>query len=243
MHYLDTHFHLDLWKSPSELISNIESQKIYTIAVTNAPSVFKLTLQLTDGLKYIRPALGYHPEVLIQRPYDLPLFKKYINQTKYIGEIGLDYSCNVDKKTQQSIFSEIISDCSNYNDKVITVHSRGAETDLIQIINKDFPNTIILHWYSGSIQQLKTAIDYGFYFSVNFQMTQTKNGKLIIKNIPLDRLLTESDGPFVKINNEANSPLFIKNTLSELAKIFNLLPDEIMKIVYNNFCKILTKNS
>lgn len=108
------------------------------------------------------------------------------------------------------------------------------------MINKDYPNAIILHWYSGSIKQLKTAINYGFYFSVNFLMTQSKNGKQIINNIPLDRLLTESDGPFANIDNKPSSPLFIKNTLFELAKIYNISQDEIMKIVYNNFYKILS---
>ena len=74
--YHDTHFHLDLWKNPKDILKKIEAKKIYTMAVTNAPSVFKLTYQLTQGLKYIRPALGYHPEVIKDRPNDFPLFKE-----------------------------------------------------------------------------------------------------------------------------------------------------------------------
>lgn len=241
MNLIDTHFHLDLWKSPASLISDIEAKKIYTIAVTNAPSVFRLTHQLTNGLKFIKPALGYHPEVINQKPNDLPLFKKYINQTKYIGEIGLDYACAVDKNIQKKTFNQIISDCSIYNNKVITIHSRRAEADVIDIININYPNTIILHWFSGSIKQLKTAINYGFYFSVNYQMTKSKSGQQIINNIPLDRLLTESDGPFVNIGSKPSSPLFIKNTLLELVKIYNISQDEIARIVYDNFYKILTR--
>lgn len=239
MNLIDTHFHLDLWKNPKSLISKIEASKIYTIAVTNAPSVFKLTLQLTEGLKYIRPALGYHPEIINQRPNDLPLIKKYITQTRYIGEVGLDYVCKVEKNAQIKTFNQIISDCSSFNDKVFTVHSRRAETDVINIINNNYSNTIILHWYSGSIQQLKIAIKFGFYFSVNYQMTKSKNGLQILKNIPLERLLTESDGPFVNIGNQSSSPLFIKNTLSELAKIYNISKEEIAKIIYDNFKRIL----
>ncbi len=239
MNFIDTHFHLDLWKNPKGLVSQIEKERIYTIAVTNAPSVYKLTLNLTEGAKYIRPALGYHPEVLNQRPNDYSLFEKYVDSTRYIGEIGLDYACTVDKNQQREIFSKVIERCSKSNNKVITIHSRRAESDCVDIIGNNYPNAIILHWYSGSIRELKKAINKGFYFSVNSQMIKSKNGQQIIKNIPLDKILTESDGPFVSIGNQPSSPLNIGNTVSELAIVLGVNEVELRSNLYRNFHDIL----
>src|SRR5690606_41972395 len=86
----DTHLHLDLFTEPKKLIEAIENQKIYTIAVTNLPQVFLNTQKLCEGLKYIRPALGYHPELAFKFSNQFDLFLELIDQTRYIGEIGLD---------------------------------------------------------------------------------------------------------------------------------------------------------
>jgi TatD DNase family protein len=239
MNLVDTHFHLDLWNDPKSLIKRIEDEKIYTIAVTNAPSVFKLTYQLTKGLKYIRPALGYHPEVIGSRPNDLSLFIKYINLTRYIGEIGLDYACNIDKALQINIFSSIIRESNRVGGKIVSIHSRKAEKDIIDIVGSGFNGDIILHWYSGNITQLKRAVDYGYYFSINYPMTQSKNGRSIIRNIPINRLLIESDGPFAYTEDESSSPLLIQRTICELSSILGVSQQNMSKLLFNNFKFIL----
>lgn len=239
MNLIDTHFHLDLWNDPKEIIKKIEAKQIYTIAVTNAPSVFKLTYQLTQELKYIRPALGYHPEVIIDRPNDIPLFKEYLNLTKYIGEVGLDYACKIDKDIQKNVFTSIIKECFDFGGKIVTIHSRRGENDVIDIIGNNFPGIIILHWYSGSIVQMKRAIKNGYYFSVNYPMTKSKTGKQIIKSIPIQRLLLESDGPFAKTGNQNSSPLLVESTLFELASIYNLSAEKLKEYIYNNFKECL----
>ncbi len=243
MNLIDTHFHLDLWDNPKEIIKLIEEKKVYTIAVTNAPSVFKLTYQLTQGLKYIRPALGYHPEVLNDRPNDLALFKEYLILTRYIGEIGLDYACKIDKGLQKKIFISIIKECFDSGGKIATIHSRRSEKDVIDIIGDNFPGTIVLHWYSGSTLQLKRAINNGYYFSVNYSMTKSNKGVQIIRNIPLQRLLIESDGPFTRIGNQISSPLLTRNTLFELARIYDISIEKVAYIVYENFKMCLTNQS
>jgi TatD DNase family protein len=239
MNLIDTHFHLDLWNDPKEILKKIEAKQIYTIAVTNAPSVFKFTYQLTLESKYIRPALGYHPEVTLDRPNDLSLFKEYLNLTKYIGEIGLDYACKINKAIQKNIFTSIIKECFDIGGKIVTIHSRRGENDVIDIIGNKFPGIIILHWYSGSSVQMKRAISNGYYFSVNYPMTKSNTGKQIIKLIPIQRLLLESDGPFAKTGNQNSSPLLVESTLFELASIYNLSAENLKECIYNNFKECL----
>ena len=241
MRYIDAHFHLDLWKNPEELVNEIESHGVYTIAVTNSPSVFDFTQKLATKKKYIRAAIGLHPELVEQRASELPLLLNKIHLTRYVGEIGLDYSRNAikSKLTQKEVFMKIIDKCAQDSNKIITLHSRRAEEDVINIIGDNYPGITILHWYSGSLKYLKQALNFGFYFSINHQMTVSQAGRRIIEHIPLERLLTESDGPFISVNNIPNSPLTISSTCEKIGEIKNLSGLEIRDTVYENFSSII----
>lgn len=237
----DTHLHLDLFTDPKKLIEAIEKQKIYTIAVTNLPQVFLNTQKLCEGLKYIRPALGYHPELAHKFNNQFELFYGLLDETRYIGEIGID---NMRKKvddfnSQKLIFERIIDACAEKKDKILTIHSRRAEKEVISIIGKNFPGKIILHWYSGSIRELEKAISYGFYFSVNSAMTQSKNGINIIKNIPNNRLLIESDSPFIGVDRNSLTPYNYITTVNEISRILDINSKDLLNILENNFKGIL----
>ncbi len=243
MNLLDTHFHLDLWSSPGQILGLIEKSKVYTIAVTNTPSVFNYTHSLTKNCKYTKPALGLHPELVFERHGELPLFHQLLSNTRYIGEIGLDYSGNdmSVQKLQRDVFESIIDGCAKSSDsKVLTVHSRRAEKDVIDIIGGSFPGKAILHWYSGSLRELRRAIEFGFYFSVNSAMVKSKSGRKLITNIPLERILTESDGPFILENNRMPaSPLGVKNTVCNLAELMGKKVPEVREQIFINFRSIL----
>lgn len=239
----DTHLHLDLFSDPKKLIEAIENQKIYTIAVTNLPQVFLNTQKLCKGLKYIRPALGYHPELAHKFNNQFELFYELLDETRYIGEIGIDNMRKTvnDFNSQKLIFERIIDACAEKKDKILTIHSRRAEKEVISIIGKNFPGKIILHWYSGSISELEKAISYGFYFSVNSAMTQSKNGINIIKNIPNNRLLIESDSPFIGVDRNSFTPYNYITTVKEISRILNINSEDLINILESNFKRILIK--
>lgn len=242
MNYIDTHFHLDLFKEECLLADEIENNKIYTIAVSNAPRVFKHLQKICNGKKYLKAALGYHPEVIPIIGNELSMFEDYLTQTKYIGEVGLDYSnsSKEEKYKQIRIFERILKLCDELGDKILTVHSRKSESDTIDMIGEKFRGKVILHYYSGNIATLKKAIEYGYYFSVNYSMTQTANGKRIISQIPKNRILTESDGPFILIDKKKSTPINMIQTVSEIARYFNITEEGACQLIYNNFKNLLT---
>lgn len=242
MNFIDTHFHLDLWESTTEIVSNIENHEIYTIAVTNTPSVFDYTYRAVLNRKYVKAALGLHPELISERHGELPEFERLFDKTRYIGEVGLDYSNNdVDNhKLQRKIFSKIVELCRLNKGKILTVHSRRAEKDVIEIIGSDFPGRVILHWYSGSLRELNQAVKSGFFFSVNSAMCKSNAGRKIIENIPLDRLLTESDGPFVKDQLIPCSPMSISQIVDALSELKGITSEQMKRQVYLNMHKLLT---
>lgn len=214
----DTHFHYDLFTDLG-ILDQIEQARIYTIGVTNAPSTFFYTKKAEQGRKYFRAALGLHPELARARSSELPLFRELLPQTRYIGEVGLDKRQSPDFSEQRRVFSQIIDWGAQSGDKIITVHSRGAEQEVLDIIGENYPGKIILHWYSGPLRVLEKAIARGCFLSVNWSMTQSNNGKQILAAIPKERILTESDGPFQHIKGQPASPLFIGQTLHTLQTV------------------------
>lgn len=217
----DTHYHLDLVDNPEKMVFDIERAKIYTIAVTNTPSVFFYTKKITQNSRYIRAALGLHPELAAQRRSEIGLFYDLIDQTRYVGEIGLDnYNKSFDDYfIQKEIFNKILTICADKKDKIITVHSRKASSDVIAMIGDNFPGKIILHWYSGNFKDLEVAINQGFYFSINYPMTKSETGRKIINRLPKDRILLETDGPFTSLKTDIFSPLLSQSIVDNIMKI------------------------
>lgn len=194
-HLYDTHFHLDLQDDKSKAIENIAKNGIYTIAMTNLPDLYQKETLLYDQ-KYIRIALGFHPELVHEYPNKIPVMWKHLAEARYIGEVGLDFTDKSHAKEQIAFFSELIARCKNDTNKIISIHSREAEKEVIDIIGTDFKFTPILHWYSGTIRNLKIACERGYYFSVNLSMTRTKKFAQMLECIPNDKLLLETDSPF-----------------------------------------------
>ncbi|GFZ79807.1 TatD family hydrolase [Aquaticitalea lipolytica] len=221
MRYHDTHFHLDLMPNPEGIAEKIEQNKVYTIAVTNSPTVFFYTEKISLNKRFLRPALGLHPELAFERQNEIDQFIKLLPKAKYIGEIGLD---NFKKspenfKTQKLVFEKIIEACDKEGGKILTIHSRKAEKEVLNIIGDKFSGKIILHWYSGSLRELDRAISIGAYFSINHSMTKSKNGQKIIERIPLNKLLIETDGPFTSLNSKPFIPTSVDIILDSLVRL------------------------
>lgn len=226
-HLYDTHFHLDLQKDKPKAIETITKNGIYTIAMTNLPDLYQKEVSLY-GQKYIRIALGFHPELVHEYPNKIPLMWKHLAEARYIGEVGLDFTDKSHAKEQIAFFSELMARCKNDSNKIISIHSRGAENEILDIIGTNFKFTPILHWYSGTIGNLKIACERGYYFSVNLSMTRTKKFAQILECIPNDKILLETDSPFTSTKI---SHLDSLKTVNELLNSYNINCWEIFLII------------
>ncbi len=194
-HLYDTHFHLDLQKDRVAAIREIEEHQIYTIAVTNLPDLYRKEY-CEIASKYIRLALGFHPELLHQYKGQIPLMWEFLPEVRYIGEVGLDFVDTTYKSEQIAFFSELIERCRFDRDKIITIHSRRAVRQVLRIIGNNYRFKPILHWFTGSNDELLEAVDAGFYFSINGAMMTSKRFIALLPLIPKERLLLETDSPF-----------------------------------------------
>ena len=223
------------------MIDQAENQRIYTIAVTNAPSVFAHTASLVAKSKYVRAAIGLHPELVHSHRHELEAFRDHLRQTRYVGEVGLDYTTSDEciDSAQRSVLSTIADWVSEYGDKVLTVHSRRASRDVISILS-GVKAKVVLHWYSGSKKELERAISCGFFFSVNIAMLHSEAGQALVLRMPKDRVLTETDGPFVKDGSVPATPSTVKSAVRKLAEIWGQTPTDVQSATLNNFRALLS---
>jgi TatD DNase family protein len=238
---VDTHFHLDLFPNAAAIAERCEAQQIYTVAVTNAPCVFEKTERITRGKKYLRAALGLHPELAVARRGELPTFRTLLPRTRYVGEVGLDYSTPSasDRRIQRSVFEEILGLCSEAGDKVLTVHSRRAADDVVDAIGSSFRGTVVLHWYSGSEKTLERALTAGVYVSINTAMCEGKRFRSLLSRIPRDRILTETDGPFVGVGGRKAEPADVQGVVAALARLWGQEAWEVIRLLFGNFARAL----
>jgi len=152
----------------------------------------------------IKTALGLHPQLAHVRHNELSLFESLLSEVDYVGEIGLDGSKDFKQhlNIQRRVFGKILSLVEKAGGRIMTVHSRGAVSDVLSMIEQ-YPNSgpVILHWFTGSQTQMRKALELGCWFSVGPKMFESKKGRELISELPLDRILLETDGPFAKRQN------------------------------------------
>lgn len=241
---IDFHCHIDLYPDPKKVIELIDEAKIYVLSVTTTPKAWSKTNLLSKGKPRIRTALGLHPQIAHERLNELGLFDRLINETKYVGEVGLDGSPELKQHfpAQLQVFEHILRTSTNAGGKILSVHSRRAEAQVLDALGL-FPKAgvPVLHWFSGSKKQLQRAIDMGCWFSVGPAMLRSANGKSLVQLMPRNRILLESDGPFVKVSSRPALPTDMELVAKELGVLWSLSVAETKQILMMSFstiCKI-----
>ena len=237
---VDAHCHIDLHKDPDLVVKSAIEEGLKVVAVTTTPAAFKISSTFSNANAGILPSLGMHPEVVGERPADISLFGKYLDDVTWVGEVGLDGSRRFARswEKQVEVFESVLRQCSDAGGKNLTIHSRAASEKVVQLLAK-FPSagTPVLHWYSGRIADMDQALRLGSYFSVNSQMLTSKSGMTIAKRIPLDRLLTESDSPFASASG-SSIVLQIRECEDQLARLLGKDVTMIQKTVDANFSRL-----
>jgi TatD DNase family protein len=237
----DAHCHIDLYRSYREELAAIAQARVRTIAVTNTPSVFDAMERLAAGNSFVYPAVGLHPELVPERAHELPLLLERLERVRFVGEIGLDFaSATADRKAQTRILERILAECATRPGRILSLHSRNAAAEVVRLVGPGFPGVAILHWFSGPLKVLEKAVAHGFYFSINPAMTRSDRGRAILAALPRNRLLTESDGPFVDMEGAPARPTDVKLVTSYLASHWGISPSEAEAVVDANFDAILT---
>jgi TatD DNase family protein len=235
--YVDTHCHLDLFTNPVGALDNAPNTVV--VAVTELPSRYRLLAARFRQDRRVRVALGLHPlRAASAGAMEEGLLVRHLAQAEYVGEVGLDYSKGGrdSKQAQLRIFERLLAEPS-LRQKVVTVHSRGADRDVIERL-RDAEVVAILHWYTGSPRLIDEALAAGLYFSINPAMLRTEKGRATIEALPTDRVLTETDGPFAKIGARTTTPHDIRVVVAALAKRWQSTENDARRLIHDNLASL-----
>lgn len=223
----DMHCHLDLMPKMKSIIKESLNEDLSIVTVTTTPKAFNQEVDYCKINPNINVALGLHPQLIAERSNELSVVLDSIHDVKYIGEIGLDFNNQYakSKEKQIEVFTNIIKECSKLGNKTISIHSvKSAQNvlDILKSFNTLRNNYCILHWFTGGEKQLKQAISLGCYFSINERMLNTITGKKLIQSIPENRILVETDAPFINEITQCNQIYReLEQTIFEISKLRN----------------------
>lgn len=240
---MDLHCHVDLYPDLGKILNDIESSGYYVLSVTTVPSAFKGTLAITSKLNNCRTALGLHPQLAHQRHNELSLFDSLCDETRYIGEIGLDGSKGYAEhiEVQQVVFEHILNKCCEFNDKILTIHSLNAVDKVLEILSI-YPNagTPILHWFLATKKQVNRAVELGCYFSVGPAMLNSERARNVISWIPQSRVLLETDGPFAKTEGRPALPSDVVLVIRFLSEFWGVPVGQVQAELKSTLKKLVT---
>ncbi|MDA9545320.1 hypothetical protein ACM43_12885 [Bradyrhizobium sp. CCBAU 45321] len=240
----DFHCHVDLDRDPAALVAACERERIATVAVTTTPKAWTHNKEWMRQSRYVHPAVGLHPELVADRHTELGLLERLLPESRLVGEVGLDGSRQhaVSLPKQKEVFGRILAAAQSLGGRVVTIHSRRAANDVITMLEAlTTPDRLlpVLHWFSGSVASARKALACGCYFSVNVSMLGTASGQALIKCIPHDRLLMETDSPFTSIAGRTTAPWDVLQTCDGVAKLLGMDAAVLRATVAQNSTRVL----
>ncbi|MBB6447486.1 TatD family hydrolase [Bacillus benzoevorans] len=252
----DTHAHLNAEQyndDLSEVIARALQAGVeqMTIVGFDRPTIEK-AMELIEVYDFMVASVGWHPvDAIEMRDADLQWIEELSAHPKVraIGEIGLDYYWDKSPKDiQQEVFRRQIRLAKKVKLPII-IHNRDATSDIIGILKEEEASEVggIMHCFSGSVETARECLDMNFYISLGGPVTfkNAKKPKEVAKEVPLDRLLIETDCPYLTphpYRGKRNEPAYVKLVAEQIAELKGLTLDEVAAATTENAKRLFAIN-
>lgn len=228
----DMHCHLDFSSDAAALARMAQAHGVAAFSNTVTPEGYLAASKALAGFPNVRVGVGLHPWWVADGrcgTEQVELACRLIQKTRFVGEVGLDFVPRREGtfETQLDAFERIVDACCAQGGKVISIHAVRSATAVLDVLERHGvtrSNACILHWFSGSSQELARARELGCHFSVNPNMLATKRGRAYVRQIPPERLLLETDLPDEGTDAAQAGPAWIaqlKRAAQMLGEILN----------------------
>ena len=213
----DMHCHLDFSSDMAALARLAQAHGVAAFSNTVTPEGYLAASEALAGFLNVRVGVGLHPWWVADGrcgAEQVELACRLIQETRFVGEVGLDFAPRREGtfETQLDAFERIVDACCAQGGKVISIHAVRSATAVLDVLERHGAtrsNACILHWFSGSSQELARARELGCHFSVNPNMLATKRGRAYVRQIPPGRLLLETDLPDERTDAAQAGPAWI----------------------------------
>ncbi|WMT29066.1 TatD family hydrolase [Bacillus aerius] len=252
----DTHAHLNAEQYNEDLeqvIERAKSEKVEKIVVVgfDRPTITR-AMELIEAYDFMYAAIGWHPvDAIDMTDEDLAWIKELSQHEKVvaIGEMGLDYYWDKSPKdVQQAVFRRQIALAKEVNLPII-IHNRDATEDVVTILKEEGAAEVggIMHCFTGSLEIAKACMEMNFYISFGGPVTfkNATKPKEVVKDIPSDRLLIETDCPYLTpapFRGKRNEPSYVKYIAEQIAELREMSFEELAALTTENAKKVFRIN-
>jgi TatD DNase family protein len=249
--FIDAHAHIDRYELVGEqatdtALKEISTNQILTFSNSMDVPSYRKNIELSEKCEWIIPLFGVHPWNAKEHVDQLDTLNRFIIQTPMIGEIGLDYFFVEDEDqypSQLTVLQHFLASAEELN-KIVHLHTKGAEKEVLSILQGYSLPGILIHWYSGPMDYLRGFLDQGAYFTVGIEINYSDHVRSIAEAIPLERLLTETDNPGGPKSylGKPGSPSLILDVLHALASIRGIKEEELSETIQSNLMRFLAQD-
>jgi TatD DNase family protein len=248
----DSHAHLDakaFAHDREDVIERAKQSGVFRIVnIGFNRETIPSTLRLTEQYDFIYAAIGWHPtDAVDMKAEDLDWIEECCAREKVvaIGEIGLDYYWDTSPKdVQENVFREQIR-LAKKLDMPIVIHNREAHADIVRILKEEKAEDVggVMHCFSGSWETAKLCLNMNFYISFGGPITfkNAKQPKEVLANVPLDRLLIETDCPYLTphpYRGKRNESSYVQLVAEAAAEIKGISVEELARITSDNAARL-----
>lgn len=243
---LDAHIHLDHYSDDQlpAVLAEIEHQRIFTVSVTVNPASYQRSQVIAARCPWILPAFGIHPWEAHLYAADLDALQPLIEASPLLGEIGLDYYFVKDQTlypVQHQVFERFLA-AAQAQDKVVSLHTKGADADVLALLDKYHLQRAIIHWYSGPRDVFWQLVERGYYFSIGVEVGRSGHIQGLVRELPLPQLLTETDNPgsIQALAQRPGMPHDLNDVIATIARLKESTPAAIQGAVWDNFTRLMS---
>ena len=240
--YFDIHSHLnfpDYDQDREEVIARLKETETHTITVGTDFESSKWAVELTDQYEEIYACIGIHP--IDAKNSDISLFSDLAKHPKVvaIGECGLDFyhaKKSEDYERQKNLFLDQINFAIKYN-KPLMIHARDAYEEILEILEQFKELRGNIHFFAGSLDIAKRFLQIGFTMSFTGVITFTHDYDEVIKNLPLNMIMSETDAPYVSpvpYRGKRNEPSYVGEVVKKIAEIRGESEETVRVVLVNN---------
>lgn len=244
---IDAHAHMDRYDLVGEgavdaALAEIDRCQILTISNSMDPASYQRNREIAARCGLVLPIFGVHPWNAPEWADRLDELRAPAEKSPMLGEVGLDFFFvqDADAYPAQRQVLEFFLELAREGGKIVHLHTKGAEETVLDLVDRCQIRRAVVHWYSGPLDILQDLIGRGYYFTAGLEVQHSDHVRAIACEIPLDRLLSETDNPGGPKGylGQPGTPALIQRVVDGLAEARGIQPEVIVRAVQANLLRL-----
>jgi TatD DNase family protein len=242
--FLDAHAHLDKYGPLLDLaLREITQHRIFTIGTAMDPPSYRDMERIAAGTDLVLATFGIHPKRAPDYATRLAELDPYIESSPALGEIGLDFHWVRDSShfpAQVQVLEYFLAAARDQN-KMVNLHTKGAEKEILRLLERYDIRRAIVHWYSGPLDILRALVQFGAYFTFGVELLFSDPIRAIAAEVPDRLLLTETDNPggLKWLKGVVGMPTIVTEVVEALARLRQMSSSEMSETLEANFIRLI----